>query len=139
VIIVAEASAVAGEGGVIAIDGGPPLGVEALWRQLCDARVELVGPDGVGRAQRTPPAWLCRKVRRRDGGCRFPSCERRRWGHVHHLVHWIRGGHTDMDNLVWLCPFHHRLVHEGRWSIKGDPNEELIFIRPDGRPLVRRE
>ena len=87
VVIVAEASAVAGEGGVITIDGGPPIGLHALWRNLCDARVELVGPDGVGRAHRTPPAWLCRKVRRRDGGCRFPSCERRRWGHVHHIVH----------------------------------------------------
>ena len=124
------------EHGVAGIDGGPPIGLETLWRQLCDARVELVGPDGVGRAQRTPPAWLCRKIRRRDGGCRFPSCERRRWGHVHHLHHWIRGGSTDMDNLVWLCPFHHRLVHEGGWKIEGDPDDELIFVRPDGRRLV---
>ncbi len=137
VVIVAEASAVAGEGGVITIDGGPPIGVEALWRQLCDARVEIVGPNGVGRAQRTPPAWLCRKIRRRDGGCRFPACERRRWGHVHHLQHWVRGGPTDMDNLVWLCPHHHRLVHEGGWRVEGDPGGTLIFVRPDGRKLVR--
>jgi len=137
VVIVAEAAAAAGEGGAITIDGGPPIGVHALWRNLCDARVELVGPDGVGRARRAPPAWLCRRVRRRDGSCRFPSCDRRRWGHVHHLRHWINGGPTDLDNLVWLCPFHHRLVHEGGWSTRGDPNGELTFIRPDGRPLAR--
>ncbi len=137
VVIVAEASAVTGEGGVVTIDGGPPIGVEALWRQLCDARVELVGPDGVARARRNPPAWLCRKIRRRDGGCRFPSCERRRWGDVHHVSHWVNGGPTDMGNLVWLCPHHHRLVHEGRWRVEGDPNDDLIFVRPDGRPLAR--
>ncbi len=136
VVIVAEASAVSGEGGVITVDGGPPIGVHALWRQLCDARAEIVGPDGVGRARRTPPAWLCRKIRRRDGGCRFPSCERRRWGHVHHIRHWVHGGPTDVDNLVWLCPYHHRLVHEGGWTIEGDPDDWLIFVRPDGRKLV---
>jgi len=124
------------EAGACAVDGGPPIGLEALWRNLGDARVELVGPDGVGRAQRTPPAWLVRKVRRRDGGCRFPSCERRRWGHVHHVRHWAKGGATDAGNLLWLCPFHHRLVHEGGWTMRGDPNGELTFFRPDGRALA---
>ncbi len=123
------------EHGVVGLDGGPPLGLEALWRQLCDARVELVGPDGVARARRTPPAWLSRKVRRRDGGCRFPSCERRRWGHVHHVRHWVNGGPTDMGNLLWLCPYHHRLLHEGGWRIEGDLDGEVIFVRPDGRRI----
>ncbi len=31
-----------------------------------------------------------------------------------------------------LCVFHHRLVHEGGWSIEGDPNSEVVFLRPDG-------
>ena len=47
----------------------------------------------------------------------------------------IAGGATDMGNLLWLCPYHHRLVHEGGWQIKGDPDGEVIFVRPDGRPL----
>ena len=40
--------------------------------------------------------------------------------------------------MALLCPFHHdpyRLVHEGGRGIEGDPNGELIFIRPDGRTL----
>jgi hypothetical protein len=31
-----------------------------------------------------------------------------------------------------LCPYHHRLGHEGGWTIEGDPKGELPFIRPDG-------
>lgn len=48
----------------------------------------------------------------------------------------LQGG--DMDNLVWLCPQHHRLVHEGGWTMRGDPNDTLTFVRPDGRPLASR-
>jgi hypothetical protein len=32
-----------------------------------------------------------------------------------------------------LCTHHHRLVHEGGWSIRGAPDENLVFVRPDGR------
>ena len=41
-----------------------------------------------------------------------------------------------MVNLCALCPFHHRLVHEGGWEIEGDPIGRLTFIRPDGRRLT---
>ncbi|MGZ5385196.1 MAG: HNH endonuclease signature motif containing protein [Acidimicrobiia bacterium] len=53
-------------------------------------------------------------------------------------MHWVNGGSTDLDNLVSLCGYHHRLVHDGGWKIQGDPNGELIFIRPDGRPYQPR-
>jgi hypothetical protein len=32
-------------------------------------------------------------------------------------VHWVRGGPTDLDNLVLLCHRHHWLVHEGGWQL----------------------
>lgn len=59
----------------------------------------------------TPPGWLVRRIRRRDGGCRFPGCGRTRWTDSHHIVHWADGGATDSDNLITLCGFHHRFVH----------------------------
>ena len=142
-MIHADAQALASDG-VIELDGGPSLDLEALRRQACDCRIELNahGPDGalvgVGRATRTVPAWMCRALRRRDGGCRFPGCERRRWVQAHHLVHWADGGRTDMGNLALICPFHHRLVHEGGWRIDGNPNAALTFVRPDRRPLSTR-
>jgi hypothetical protein len=109
-----------------------------LHRLACDARIETVLEDsrgvavGVGRATRRIPAWLARQLRYRDQGCRFPGCERRHWVHAHHLVHWIDGGPTDLENLITLCGYHHRLVHEHRWRIVGDPNHDVAWIRPDG-------
>ncbi len=130
--------------GVAEIEAGPTLTAETVRRLACDARLQTVldGPNGlpvgIGRASRTIPAWLNRLIRRRDKGCRFPGCERTRWVHAHHLVHWANGGPTDLDNLVTLCGYHHRLVHDGGWKIEGSPNGDLIFIRPDGRPFQPR-
>ena len=60
----------------------------------------------------TSPFTPVRQIRHRDRGCRFPGCERTRWTHSHHRIHWAQGGPTDLDNLITLCPHHHRLAHE---------------------------
>jgi hypothetical protein len=58
----------------------------------------------------------------RDGGCRFPSCDRPvAWCDAHHLRHWLHGGATDLGNLLWLCRGHHHAVHEGGWQLHGHP------------------
>lgn len=41
--------------------------------------------------------------------------------------------YRQFSNLVMLCWFHDRMVHEGGWRIEGDPKGELVFIAPDGR------
>jgi len=131
---------VAGEGSA-EVEDGPLLPAEAARRLACDARVETVAeaPDGctvgIGRAARTVPPWLGRQARHRDQGCRFPGCERTRWVHLHHLVHWADGGRTDLGNLVSLCGHHHRLVHEGGWRLAGHPDRYLTFLRPNGQPF----
>jgi HNH endonuclease len=58
--------------------------------------------------------------------------------HTHHIVHWAHGGATSADNLIRLCSHHHRLVHEGGYTITGHPGGELTFRRPNGRPLRQR-
>ena len=52
---------------------------------------------------------------------------------AHHLVPWILGGLTDLDNLILLCRWHHTAVHERRGSINRDGNDRL-FTKPDGQP-----
>jgi hypothetical protein len=97
------------------------------------------GRDGggfaVGRTSRAVPPWLYREIKRRDRGCRFPGCNRTIGVAAHHLDWWVRDeGPTDDDNLALLCRAHHRLVHEGKWGIRGHPaGGVLTFIRPDGR------
>jgi hypothetical protein len=50
---------------------------------------------------------------------------------------WSHGGPTNIDNLVSLCNTHHRLLHEGRWRVRGNPDTDdgLEWIRPDGSIL----
>jgi Domain of unknown function (DUF222)/HNH endonuclease len=133
------------------IEGGPRLPTETIRRLACDGRIEWLlerggRPVGIGRRGRRVRGALRRALRHRDGGCRFPGCELKRWLHAHHLVHWSRGGPTDLENLALLCGFHHRLLHEGGWKATGHPSADLRFHVPSGRTLgafpgwrVRRE
>ncbi|MGV3759227.1 MAG: HNH endonuclease signature motif containing protein, partial [Actinomycetota bacterium] len=55
---------------------------------------------------------------------------------IHHLRWWRNQGPTDANNLVGLCWYHHRLVHEGGWEIDGNPEHgDLVFTSPLGRTL----
>lgn len=107
---------------------------DELLRLTCDGRVQPAIDDpggftvGVGRITRQIPAWMRRLLDERDGGCRFPGCRRTRWTHGHHLIHWADGGPTNLDNLITLCGFHHRLIHAKGWEIVGNPNGDLIFL-----------
>jgi Domain of unknown function (DUF222)/HNH endonuclease len=71
-------------------------------------------PLEVGRATRVVSPAQRTALSVRDGGCRFPGCDRPpAWCEAHHVRHWLHGGATDLDNLVLLCWTHHRAVHEG--------------------------
>jgi hypothetical protein len=111
---------------------------EELLRLACDGRMQPAIDDadgftiGVGRVSRQIPSWLRRLMTERDGGCRFPGCSRTRWTHGHHLVHWANGGPTNLDNLVTLCGFHHRLIHAQGWQIRGNPGGDLVFLNKWG-------
>lgn len=128
--------------GIAALDDGPMIAGETALRLACDCNSELVidGPDrvpiGIGRRSRQIPGWLYRVLKDRDHTCRFPGCDRARWTQHHHIRHWTQNGATDTDNLVTLCWFHHRLVHEGGWRVKGDANVWLDFIDPSGNVLT---
>jgi hypothetical protein len=118
---------------------GKAIGLEALRRIACDATVRHVSIErdhDTGRARRTVNRAQRRALARRDGDqCRFPGCSNRHYLQAHHLKHWAEGGATDLANLVLLCPFHHRLVHDGGWQITGDANGPLNFAGPNGRQL----
>ena len=143
VVVHADVSVLGGGGGGSETEAGIALADDTVRRLACDATVEWVVeaggmPIGIGRRSRNIPAWLQRQLRHRDGGCRFPGCGRTRWLKAHHMWHWGDGGPTDLDNLVMLCHAHHRLVHEGRWTIGGHPAQRLRFHDPGGREAFAR-
>ena len=128
----------------VVTEEGSRVSAETSSRLCCDAEVVPIarGADGsvldVGRRQRTV-GWRLRKaLDARDGGCRFPGCTSRLRTHAHHIRHWAQGGETAMDNLVLLCPFHHRAVHEGGWRVEMDEWGVPRFFNPLGvhMPLV---
>jgi hypothetical protein len=122
-----------------ALEGGGVVPADTARRLACDARIEavLVGPNGwvkgLGRSSREPSPQMVRALRRRDGGCRFPGCGTKAFTHPHHVRWWSANGRTDVDNLVLLCSFHHKLVHEQGWSLTLRPDNNVRFYRPDGR------
>jgi Domain of unknown function (DUF222)/HNH endonuclease len=126
------------------VEGAPAVAASTLRRLACDARLQVVTHStdasviGVGRTTRQVPPWLMRLLRRRDGGCRFPGCDRQRWVHAHHIHHWADGGATNDGNLVLLCGHHHRVVHEGGWQVRGSPGGRLEFVNGVGRVVWPR-
>ncbi len=64
---------------------------------------------GSGPATRQISRRLRRALEHRDRCCVVPGCGATRGLHAHHVRHWEDGGPTDLDNLVLVCPFHHRL------------------------------
>jgi hypothetical protein len=120
------------------LDDGQALAIETARRLACDsALVGLVEnedgePLNVGRKTRSIPPSLARALKSRDGGCRFPGCGRTRFTHGHHLHHWANGGETKLSNLITLCTFHHRLVHEGGFDVRRTDDGAFVFTRPDG-------
>jgi hypothetical protein len=132
-----------GKAGVAELEESGSVDPEAARRMACDAsitRVVLRGrsePLEVGRRTPVVPPAIRRAVAIRDGGCRFPGCDRPApWCDAHHIVHWADGGTTALSNLVLLCRPHHGLLHEGfRLEMIGG---RLQFRRPDGSPLEDR-
>ena len=111
-------------------------------RQLaCDAsrRTVLENERGevlnIGRRSRIVPWRIAHALRIRDGGCRFPGCNRHRWTDAHHIRHWADGGETSLDNLVTLCRFHHRELHRGEYRIERGAGGELIFMDAQQRVI----
>ena len=125
------------------IDDGPPLDLHAALRLSCDAQLLPVRTDeegrvlDVGRARRSIPPAIRRALKIRDRGCRFPGCTCSRFVDAHHVVHWARGGETKLSNLVLLCRFHHRLLHEGGFAVRADARGHgFVFSDPHGQPLA---
>jgi hypothetical protein len=118
--------------------GRSELPVETVRRLGCDGSVVPIIDDArgeplsIGRKQRTVSTAIKRALWARDGGCSFPGCTHTLFVDAHHVLHWSQGGETSLRNTVLLCSEHHRLVHEGGYTIRRDEHDRWCFCRPDG-------
>ena len=106
----------------------------------CDCGLVAAGTDGgglsIGRRTRTIATAIRRALMLRDRGCAFPGCTHTRFLHGHHIRHWLHGGETSVENISLLCQPHHRMVHEGGWTIARGEDGELVFTSPAGHGLA---
>jgi hypothetical protein len=137
--VVLHADAKALRGGT----GCSDLPIDTVKRLLCDCSLVTVvedengNPLDVGRRQRTVSTPLRRALHARDRCCTFPGCHRKRYLDGHHMKHWVDGGETTAGNMTLLCDYHHRLFHEGGFSIVKEADGTLRFITADGRTIPR--
>lgn len=118
---------------------GPVLPESERQYLTCDATCEVWFERngeviGRGRSTRTISRRLRRALEHRDRCCAVPGCGATRGLHAHHIRHWEDGGATELDNLVLLCPYHHRLHHKGLITITG-PAGRLVVTDEDGQTL----
>ncbi len=106
-------------------------------RLVCESKLQLIVLDAngtpldVGAAIYRPSRTLRRAVLHRDGGrCRYPGCDRTH-GQVHH-VNPFPNGTTVIANLVFLCDFHHHVLHKPGWHATFD-GTTLTITNPNHR------
>jgi hypothetical protein len=109
---------------------------DGLWRWLATTGQGRV-TDAAGRSYR-PSAALADLIRGRDITCRFPGC--RQPAHRCDLDHTtpFPAGLTTAENLATLCRHHHRLKHEGGWTVHQHPDGQLTWTSPAGRTYSTR-
>jgi hypothetical protein len=124
------------------LENGMPISSKTVERLACDgclSRVLMADSlvIDVGHATRSISSSQKRALRARDKHCRFPGCDRPvGWTAAHHVEFWSRGGPTNLPNLVSLCSYHHRCVHEGGWQVVKSA-QGFQFIPPE-RVVMRR-
>jgi 5-methylcytosine-specific restriction protein A len=120
---------------IVGID--EPISAATARRLAADAEiipVVLGGPSeplDMGRAVRLSTEPQRRALAIRDGGCIWPTCDAPPgWCEVAHIVPWALGGGTDLDNLMLLCPFHHRCFDNDSWQLEHRDGERYLVPPP---------
>ncbi|RZT27911.1 uncharacterized protein DUF222 [Kribbella sp. VKM Ac-2569] len=110
------------------------LSAATIRRLACDAKVIPIvlgsnsEPLDVGRCERLVTKAIRRALNTRDRGCVICNappvmCD------AHHLISWIDGGDTKVENLALVCRRHHTDLHHGHWTIT-IANGQVHVTRP---------
>ncbi|WP_207842561.1 HNH endonuclease signature motif containing protein [Williamsia soli] len=102
----------------------------------------------LARAKRVAQLGQRLAIIARDRGCSHPGCRNpATWAEFHHVLAWIDGGLTDVDNLTPACVPHHRMIGPGKWAtvmITDGPDKGRVawippvYVDPEQKPRVNR-
>ncbi len=114
---------------------GSPLSVPEALRLAGEAEIVpvVLTSSGeileLGRTRRIASPSQTLALIARDGGCSFPGCDRAPdLCERHHIVAWVDGGSTNLNNLTLLCRYHHHNFAERGWTSE---------LNADGLPVWR--
>lgn len=118
--------------------GGTPVPAWAADRSVCETGTVPVtidprgNPLDVGREQRLFTTRQRIALSLRDGGCRWPGCDRpASYCEAHHIDEWARDhGRTDIDRGILLCRFHHMHLHRSGSKITRDGTRGFVLHPP---------
>ena len=124
------------------LEGAGPISPETAERLTCDARRLTIKPQGrdlvhsrVGRCASYPQQ---RALHKRASHCQYPGCTAVRELEAHHLIPVERGGKTELDNLILLCPRHHKRLHDHRVRTSGTGGQP-VFKDAAGREITTNQ
>lgn len=133
--------------GLARIEGqSEPISVATAERHVCTSGVLPIVIDDrgqvldLGREVRLYTRRQRQALAVRDGGCRFPGCDRPpSWTEAHHIIPWSSGGRTDLADGVLLCRHHHLLLHNNGWRVTRSGADYSVVpprsLDPEQRPI----
>jgi len=119
--------------------GKSELPIESVRRLSCDSSIVTLTEDehgdplNVGRKHRVVSPQLKRALLSRDKTCRYPGCSHEKWLDAHHVMHWVDGGETSLENTILICSRHHQLLHEGGFTIHKNFEGSWYFRNSNGK------
>ncbi|MDQ3734021.1 MAG: HNH endonuclease [Actinomycetota bacterium] len=124
IVVILPAASLANRTGAARLPDGTLISPSLARLISCDAEIipVTVDPAGnpldVGRSRRLFTGTLRTALEVRDRGCAWPGCDRPiSWTQAHHILSWLDGGTTSLDNGVLLCLFHHHEIEKGDWTV----------------------
>jgi hypothetical protein len=124
------------------LEGAGPLCPETAERLVCDARrlaIKLKGRDLVhSRVGRCASYAQLRALYKRSHHCQYPGCTADHEHEAHHVIAFELGGRTEVDNLILLCPRHHKFLHDHHIRTTGT-GEQPTFTDQAGRAITANQ
>ena len=148
VIVTVQLEDLLAKAGIAETTDGSQLSTDQLLRIADEAEIwpTIIDRNGVplalGRTRRIATRGQTMALIAREGGCSFPGCDHPpQWCDRHHIIDWIDGGPTDLDNLTLLCRHHHTHFLQKGWTCRmnADGLPEWIpprWIDPEQRPQL---
>lgn len=96
----------------------------------------------LGRSRRCASPNQSYALIARDAGCSFPGYTAApEWCERHHILAWVDGGATDLDNLTLLCRYHHDNFAARGWACRLNRDGLPVWtpprwIDPERKPLT---